>query len=493
MPEVVADPLCGKVVDERYRIGARIGAGGMGIVYEAEHTVLGTKLALKVLRGEVAADEESVQRFTREAQSASAIGHDHIVEVRDFGRLPDGAVYIVMERIEGTDLETMLTRAPIPWERARTIARQVCEALDAAHAIGIVHRDLKPDNVLITKRGDREDFVKIVDFGIAKVQRSAKVTVAGRVMGTPEYMSPEQCLGQAVDHRADVYSLGIVLYEMLTQELPYYSEDLREMLRLQIQETPRPPSHKRPDVDIPRALEAIVMRCLAKDAAARFGSMREVMDALAQVTPDESIDIVVDPAPTPTMPISVMPAKRRRGWMLAPIALVAAALGAGIVVWRLAPEPIEAREPIAAPIEAPVPMPPQATTVDVAPPAVAAPVIAPAVIASARSSEILVVSDPPGARVFAGDALLGDTPLRVARPDARMELALEHDGYTRTDVTLGPISQDSVRIVLPRRVRARRVEAPAPNAAPEPVRSEPARSGSPRPRRHREFLDPWAG
>ncbi|HEX2675820.1 MAG TPA: serine/threonine-protein kinase, partial [Polyangiales bacterium] len=207
-----ADPLIGSTIDGRYRIESKLGEGGMGVVYRASHVVLKKALAIKVMRSEQAQDGEVVQRFVQEAQSSSAIGHANIIGISDFGTTGDGSVYFAMEFLEGQTLGKAMEQGPLPSERAIGIFLQITSALEAAHQRGIVHRDLKPDNIFLVKRGNQNDFVKILDFGIAKVKNAAaKITRTGMVFGTPHYMSPEQAAGQAVDHRSDIYSLGVIM------------------------------------------------------------------------------------------------------------------------------------------------------------------------------------------------------------------------------------------------------------------------------------------
>ena len=275
--------LLGRVVDGRYQVEALLGEGGMGLVYRVTHTRLNKSLAMKVLRRENTEDEEVLARFRREAEAASAIGNQHIVDVSDFGTLEDGSTYIVMECLEGMDLiEAMDIVRRMPEPRALDIAAQVCKALGAAHDAGIVHRDLKPENIYLIKRDETEDFVKVLDFGIAKVAHGpTRLTRQGEVLGTPHYMSPEQCEGENVDHRTDIYALGVLLYEMLTGQVPHDADTLMGILTKHLYEDPIPPKVRTPEVS--EELEKVVMRCLDKDPAQRYSTMRELEADLARI------------------------------------------------------------------------------------------------------------------------------------------------------------------------------------------------------------------
>jgi serine/threonine protein kinase len=279
-------PKAGTVLEERYEVGELLGEGGMGYVLAARHVVLGTRLALKVLRRELTRDAEMVERFRREARAASAIGHPNIVEVRDFGTLPSsdhgapGASYFVMEHLEGQGLaEALEADGPFSLERAIDVVRQMADALEAAHAQGIVHRDVKPENVILTVRNGRPDHVKILDFGIAKLDSAVRLSGAFRVLGTPAYMSPEQAQGRPLDHRSDVYSLGIVLYELLTGTLPFDDPRPMEVIRQQV--TVLPPSVLALRPDVPDVVAETIARALEKDREKRPTSMRAMMDMLA--------------------------------------------------------------------------------------------------------------------------------------------------------------------------------------------------------------------
>jgi serine/threonine-protein kinase len=275
--------LLGQTIDQRYRVETVLGEGGMGLVYRVTHTRLNKALAMKVLRRENTRDEEVLARFRREAESASAIGHQHIVDISDFGTLSDGSTYFVMECLEGMDLiDAMDLAQRMPEERAVHIGIQLCRALGAAHQAAIVHRDLKPENVFLTKRDGIEDFVKVLDFGIAKVANGPKrLTRAGEVLGTPHYMSPEQCEGDDVDHRTDIYALGVLLYEMVTGHVPHDADTMMGILTKHIYDDPIPPRVRVPQIT--EQLERVIMRCLEKKPEHRYQTMREVEADLERV------------------------------------------------------------------------------------------------------------------------------------------------------------------------------------------------------------------
>jgi eukaryotic-like serine/threonine-protein kinase len=303
-PLVAGDLRLGQVLGDRYRLLARIAEGGMGTIYRAEHVVLRKRMAVKVLRPELSLDEDLVRRFQLEAIAASQIGQENIVDITDFGRAADGALYFVMEELDGVSLATLLhDRGPFPVERAVLVLAQVCRALAAAHAQGIIHRDLKPDNIVVVTREDGTDLVKVVDFGISKsgVGREEKaVTRAGTIIGTPEYMSPEQAAAAIVDHRADIYAFGVVAYELLTGTIPFHGETAVATLLEHRTKVPEPPGHRRPG--IPPELEAMMLRALEKDPAARQQSMAEVAVDLTRVLSRLGLPAVYDRATPPPEP-----------------------------------------------------------------------------------------------------------------------------------------------------------------------------------------------
>jgi len=263
----------GRVIDSRYRIRRRIGEGGMGTVYAAEHVDIGKSVAVKILRRQFSRDRQLVERFRREARAASRVGHPHIIDVTDFGTTEDGCAYFVMEHLEGMDLADVLAHeTQLEPARAMRIAVQICRALRAAHQAGIIHRDLKPENIFLVARDGHADFVKVLDFGIARnlSPEASRLTNPGMTMGTPEYMAPEQVLGRPADARSDVYSLGALIYEMLLGTPPFRSATGETMLEQKM----RPFSslrEQRPDV--PPGLDAIVAAAMAPDPDRRPQAM----------------------------------------------------------------------------------------------------------------------------------------------------------------------------------------------------------------------------
>ena len=282
------DLLIGRTIGN-YLVTQKLGEGGMGSVYLAEHPSIGKKVALKVLHSEFSTNQEVAARFFHEAKAVNDIGHPNIVDIVDFGIIQAGPgreqlVYFIMEYLAGATLSQLIrTEAPLAPERALMIALQVADALSASHKCGIVHRDLKPDNIILLQRGRERDFVKLLDFGIAKLTGGSAVgshrTRTGIVMGTPAYMSPEQCEGRdSVDLRTDVYALGIVLYEMMTGRVPFIGEGYGEILVQHLTQRPRPPSQIRM---LPPHVEVVVLKALEKRADMRYPTMDEMMRAMS--------------------------------------------------------------------------------------------------------------------------------------------------------------------------------------------------------------------
>lgn len=280
MREASTDPLLGITV-QSYRIARKIGQGGMGQVYRAVHPAIGSRVAVKVLSYECAAQPTLVERFFAEARAVNMIRHEHIVNVLDLARLQDGRPFIVMEYLDGQPLsEVIRGQGPLKLTQTVDILLEVLAALGAAHDKGIVHRDLKPDNIFISPAGH----AKVLDFGIAKLLPMADTgdgTKTGSLLGTPHYMSPEQAMGRTADHRSDLYSVGVILYEAVTGRRPFDATTLYALLKQQVESDPAPPSTFRHN--LPPALQSVMARSLAKDPAQRFQDARQFANELRQL------------------------------------------------------------------------------------------------------------------------------------------------------------------------------------------------------------------
>jgi tRNA A-37 threonylcarbamoyl transferase component Bud32 len=333
------DPLVGTTLAERYEIIRRIGEGGMGAVYEAKHSIIGKRVAIKVLLEKFLENEEFIARLLQEARLASSIGHQNIVDVTDFGTTRDGRAFVVMEFLDGEPLSELIMRdAPLPVERSLAIVKQVSSALGAAHAKGIVHRDVKPENVYLVRRGDL-DFVKVVDFGVSKAVRTQeesgsewqRLTRTGAVLGTPLFMSPEQAGGsEDIDARADIWAAALILYECLTGELPFRGNNyLGVIAQIQSKEI-QPPSALRPELGIPEAVDRMVMHGLEKDRTRRYQNMaafEQDMERLLAGDVDITLDGVAESGSAPR-------ARRRWPWHLAVAAVFALGIGGAAVLAR---------------------------------------------------------------------------------------------------------------------------------------------------------------
>jgi serine/threonine-protein kinase len=266
-----------------YRLKERLGAGGMGEVYLAEHILLRRPCALKLIRPDRSADPTSLSRFEREVQATATLTHPNTVQVFDYGHTPDGTFFYVMEYLPGLTLEQVVTEhGPLPPGRVIHLLRQVCGALCEAHGIGLVHRDLKPSNIMICERGGSHDVAKLLDFGLvaARAGDDARLTQEGAIAGTPAYMSPEQAAGREdLDARSDIYSLGAAAFFALTARPPFAGRTAAHMAAAHIYERPASPSALRPDV--PADLEGVVLRCLEKDPGERFAGPAELAKALS--------------------------------------------------------------------------------------------------------------------------------------------------------------------------------------------------------------------
>jgi serine/threonine-protein kinase len=271
--------MVGSIVAERYHVMKKLGEGGMGQVYLAEHVKMGRKSALKVMHPGMVKDVDAISRFNREAANASRISHPNVAAVYDFGETTEGVIFLAMEFVDGPPLTKVIDQAgALPATRAAEIVRQTGEALAVAHDLGIVHRDLKPDNIMIGRTRDGGDLVKVVDFGIAKAQgneAAQKVTKTGLVVGTPDYMSPEQLAGDKLDGRSDVYSLGLVAFNMLTGKLPFPSDSAQESMIMRLTDRPKPLSEMRPEIAWPADVQAVMDKALERDVTLRYQTATE--------------------------------------------------------------------------------------------------------------------------------------------------------------------------------------------------------------------------
>lgn len=509
----------------------------MGAVYLAEQLPLGRKVALKVL--EIAAENLSgkaqfQERFLLEAAAVAKLSHPNTIVLYDYGRTDDGLFYYAMELIEGITLSKLISKSrAIEPALAVHIAAQIGGSLREAHELGLVHRDLKPGNVMLTRRGDDAHFAKVLDFGLVKVVGSdgaSDLTRSGIVMGSPRYMAPEQVESRNVDHRADIYAFGTVLYHMLAGEPPFLYPSQFETLRAQVDEAPPPLEAKNPWCQAGPELRALVFQCLEKSPDLRPQSMAEIAQRLKacameigiSVPSISSVDVSLlggrratpiperasnpptmastpsarairrpsvpaqAPSPAPE-PAAAPPPKRSLAWLI-PVAVILLA-GAGAATTALLLPKDEPAVSLAPPIPVPA----------------AAPAPAPAPAPPEAPPPVSLVSDPPGARVRHGDADLGDAPLSLPIPAGeRWELTLSLDGYQPRTITVAS-GRPTVNVRLspiptpaePRQVRARNRPSPRrepppelqpqPRPLPEPP---PADTWSPRPQS--DNRDPWA-
>jgi serine/threonine-protein kinase len=289
--------LVGQVVASRYRIHELLGEGGMGAVYLAEHTHMRKRVALKLLHAEMSKDEEIISRFRREAEAAAHVEHPNVAAATDFGQTEDGSFFLVLEYVEGSSLRKAIESGPLPPRRALHIARQIAFALERAHGAGIVHRDLKPENIMLVKKEEDDDFVKVLDFGIAKIEphptrdATQPLTRFGTILGTPEYMAPEQALGETVGPSADLYAVGVMLYEMLTGKHPFDAPERMAVLSMHIVAPVPRMVERNPSLDVPPPIEDVVRQLLEKDAKARPAGARAVMAAIDSAAAQCGVDL----------------------------------------------------------------------------------------------------------------------------------------------------------------------------------------------------------
>lgn len=475
------DPYLGATVDDRYNLEKVLGEGGMGVVYRCRHTIIDKQVAMKVLRADLAHDPEVTDRFLNEARAASTIGNPHIIDISDFGRFPDGSTYFVMEYLHGIPLSDLIDATnPVPATRIVHIMRQLAEGLAAAHKAGIVHRDLKPDNVFLIERGKEKDFVKILDFGIAKVStHNHRLTRAGTVFGTPHYMAPEQAAGAPVDHRGDIYSLGVIMYELASGQVPFDADNFMGILTQHMyKEPPRFAALGTHPSPVPPGLEAIVLKCLSKRPEERYQTTEELLEDLSRFGAGEIPTAVPDllargdgfwvpadyfkRAAARLDPETGRPTRRSAGqnWTVY-LGLAAALFTVGVIATLLVLGPRSG--PVSAPSVSFGPRP----STDSAAPTVA---VAPAVAARPARHQVIIATEPADAEVLRGDELLGTAPVAIRLdPDATVTLTARAPGY-ETQSRLVDTSSETVVIKLTR--------SPVPATTRQPRNPGPSSPGS---------------
>jgi serine/threonine-protein kinase len=302
------DVYIDQVLNNRFKVESKIGEGGFGAVYRGVQLATGRKVALKLLHPEMTKDENLVARFRREGMVLCNLRDAHTITTYDFDQTPDGTLYIAMELLEGKSLHQIFhEQAPLDWKRMFKILIEMCSSLAEAHLQGIVHRDLKPENVYLESRPGNPEFVKILDFGIAKVMRgdsidpqSPQLTATGQTLGTLEYMSPEQLMGKQLDGRSDVYALGVVAYETTTGRLPFpEAKGPAGLITAQLKQTPMPPSQANPKANLPAQADRVILKCLEKDKNNRYADVTQLSQALQEVldTARDQSNPVVTPLP----------------------------------------------------------------------------------------------------------------------------------------------------------------------------------------------------
>ena len=440
--------LVGEVLGGRYRLLRLLGQGGMGAVYEAKHTAIGGRFAVKVLLDKYAKRDAIVARLKQEAQLATSLDHEHIIRVTDFGSTDDGRTFVVMEFLEGESLAERLARETKMSEQPLLrIAAQAASALAAAHAKGIVHRDIKPENLFIIKRKE-QDFVKVVDFGISKNLRASdeqeeqpRLTQTGMVLGTPLYMSPEQARGdEDLDHRVDVYALGVIMYEAATGRVPFAGTNYLSVISQVLNDDPKPVREIRPEVS--DEFEAIVAKAMAKNRADRYASANALLEDLNALLddPTHSTERAKITGPRRKLPRPTIP---KLAWAVGGIGLLVAAVTIAVVMMNGGPpkkqQPQAGTLP-AVPVDAAV----------VAPPVIDAAVVTPP--PTTKTMKVHVETDRPDATVFRESEELGPAPqdLLLVKRDKDVKITATAPGGYYGELTINPLEEqsDDRKIVL---------------------------------------------
>jgi eukaryotic-like serine/threonine-protein kinase len=439
-----SDPLIGTVLGKDYRVDEQIGVGGMAVVYQVEHLTLAKQFAAKVLSREMSANLEARARFTQEAHAASQLDHENIVGISNFGVTSDGRPYFVMELLRGQTLDQAVAAAPMSLEQVIAVAVPVARALAYAHNEGIVHRDVKPENIFLVQRSQGRFGIKVVDFGIAKTPLNKRLTQMGQTLGSPMFMAPEACRGEEVDHRADVYSFGCLLYLMLCGRVPFSDNSLLKVLQMQVTAPLPPPCEVNPQLS--PELGAILERALAKSVDERYLSMDALLHDLELAIPPGADRLLIDhqlgasaafrstPFPRSSQPIEVVPAtsepklpvvlaapkKSRLPLIIALLSIAFAGAGIAFALLRSSddgkqvatndPAPAQPKQtetPAPPPVEDPPPKPPP------------------------RAVQLVIETEPSQATVTLDGAELPPTPIKktMMRDARKVTLVISKPGY----------------------------------------------------------------
>jgi serine/threonine protein kinase len=450
--------LIGVTLSGRYLVTKKVGQGGMGAVYEATHTLIGKRVAVKVLLEKYAQREAIVARLKKEAQLASSIGNEHIIDITDIGNTEDGRTFVVMEYLEGESLAECLAREhELPEQRILRIASQAASALAAAHAKGIVHRDIKPENLFLLKRKG-QDFVKVVDFGISKSLRASsdeeeaqRLTQTGMVLGTPLYMSPEQARGdEDLDHRVDIYALGVIMYETAAGRVPFAGTNYLSVISQVLNEVPKPLREIRPELS--EEFEAIVSRAMEKDRTHRYADAQEMLKDVTLVLedPTHSTERAKITGPRRRFPKPKIP---RLAWAVGGIGIAVGAVTIAVVMLMGgSPKPpvknLAAPPPVADAGVALVPVPDAAAVPQV------------------EKIKLHIVTDPPHAALYRESEPIGDAPqdIELVMISKEVQITAVLDGYVDGIVHVNPEEhKDKNRRTIP--IKLKRL----PKGAPRPI------------------------
>jgi serine/threonine protein kinase len=429
--------IIGTTLAGRYLVKRQIGQGGMGAVYEATHTLIGKRVAVKVLLEKYAEREGLVARLKKEAQLASSIGNEHIIDINDIGNTDDGRTFVVMEYLDGESLAECLARErELPEQRTLYIASQAASALGAAHAEGIVHRDIKPENLFLLKRKDK-DFVKVVDFGISKSLRvtggqeeAQRLTQTGMVLGTPLYMSPEQARGdEDLDHRVDIYALGVIMYEAIAGRVPFAGSNYLSVISQVLNEDPKPLRELRPDVS--EELEAIIAKAMMKERTLRYDDADAMLKDITSVLEDPTHSTERARITGPRKKLGQRARGPRTALAIGGIGIALALVMLAVVLLMSHNEPRAKQDRLNL-----VPPLADAAVAVVAPDA--APVVPPAPMIT-----LTIETEPAGAIIYRDEELIGPSPqaLPLIQRDRIVKITATLDGYNNATTTINPLER----------------------------------------------------